>query len=367
VKTQQGNQPLSETAAIGAMVRAGDVAGAKRACEQALLSAPDRASLIHLRGVISLKEGQVTEAINFLERAHRLQPSSFGPLNDLGAALSAAGRYREASAVLSKAVEIRPEAAGTFLLLAAAQLELEAVDDALLSYEKALSINPSSNLAAHMVRAIREGRSGGVRASYVPRLFDEYAERFDRHLDELGYRVPQLTREKLGKYMPNASTASVFDVGCGTGLVGVALNGLVANVDGIDISAKMVEVARRKNVYRNVQVGDLTNLPDNRNAFDGPYDVITAADVFIYVGRLEQVFPALRMRLRKGGLLIFSTESADLGEVAVRASGRFAHNNLYIENIAAQNGLEMVDTSSITVRAEAGVPIGGFLYVLRAS
>ncbi len=51
----------------------------------------------------------------------------------------------------------------------------------------------------------------------------------------------------------------VLDVGCGTGIVGVALAelGYVA-IDGVDISPEMLDQARAKDAYRDLMVGDLT-------------------------------------------------------------------------------------------------------------
>ena len=51
----------------------------------------------------------------------------------------------------------------------------------------------------------------------------------------------------------------VLDVGCGTGVVGVALrrNG-VGEIDGVDISPEMLAEAARKDVYRELIVADLT-------------------------------------------------------------------------------------------------------------
>ena len=62
-----------------------------------------------------------------------------------------------------------------------------------------------------------------------------------------------------------AAGGSVLDVGCGTGVVGVALADLgEATIDGVDISAEMLDVARTKRsaydkpAYRDLLVADLT-------------------------------------------------------------------------------------------------------------
>lgn len=66
-----------------------------------------------------------------------------------------------------------------------------------------------------------------------------------------------------------AGDEPVLDVGCGTGLVGVALRSLgVGTIDGLDLSPEMLEEARTKvdadgsPVYRDLVVGDLTATLD---------------------------------------------------------------------------------------------------------
>lgn len=66
---------------------------------------------------------------------------------------------------------------------------------------------------------------------------------------------------------------AILDVGCGTGIVGVALRDQgERTIDGIDISPEMIDVARAKRsvfdepVYRDLHVADLTeplDLPDD--------------------------------------------------------------------------------------------------------
>lgn len=62
---------------------------------------------------------------------------------------------------------------------------------------------------------------------------------------------------------------AILDVGCGTGIVGVALSDVGEKlIDGIDISPEMIDVARSKRnvfdepVYRHLHVADLTKPLD---------------------------------------------------------------------------------------------------------
>ncbi len=94
--------------------------------------------------------------------------------------------------------------------------------------------------------------------SYVRTLFDQYAPRFDRALEDLGYRAPALLREAVAAARPRFG--AMFDLGCGTGLAGVAFRPHVDRLVGVDLSSKMVEEARRKGVYDALEVGDIAHF-----------------------------------------------------------------------------------------------------------
>lgn len=90
-------------------------------------------------------------------------------------------------------------------------------------------------------------------------IYDDWSETYDDHLlDEFGYLSPGVAADALAAAVGERDI-EIVDYGCGTGLVGEALRqrGFDA-VDGIDVSAGMLERARAKGVYRNLVRGDLT-------------------------------------------------------------------------------------------------------------
>ena len=93
------------------------------------------------------------------------------------------------------------------------------------------------------------------------------------------------------------------------------------------------------------------------------YDVITAADVFIYVGDLSAAIPDAYKVLRPGGMLLFSCERADDGEadLVLRATQRYAHNERSVLELCRLAGFSQVAIESIDVRTEAGKPVAGFI------
>ncbi|MCM1225779.1 MAG: methyltransferase domain-containing protein, partial [Lachnospiraceae bacterium] len=95
----------------------------------------------------------------------------------------------------------------------------------------------------------------------------------------------------------------LLDAGCGTG----AMLGMFRkdypdkNYTGIDLSEKMIEVARAKHMERiRFVAGDCENLPFS----DGSFDVVTCSMSFHHYPDPEQFFRSLKRVLRPGGRLI---------------------------------------------------------------
>lgn len=105
------------------------------------------------------------------------------------------------------------------------------------------------------------------------RLYAKWAESYDEDfLAPMGYVYHE---HVVSAFIDAGGSAggAVLDVGCGTGIVGVALGDVGESVvDGVDISPEMIEVARTKETvfgqpaYRNFYVADLTlplEIPDD--------------------------------------------------------------------------------------------------------
>lgn len=90
-------------------------------------------------------------------------------------------------------------------------------------------------------------------------IYDDWSDNYDDHLiDEFGYISPEIAAQALSDAI-DAPDVAIVDYGCGTGLVGQALNQQgFTTVDGIDISQGMLDQARQKQVYRSLIRGDLT-------------------------------------------------------------------------------------------------------------
>ncbi len=93
--------------------------------------------------------------------------------------------------------------------------------------------------------------------------YNTFAATYDEDFaEELGYYYPN----KIVDIYRNECTSvniPILDVGCGTGLVAEALKLPQEQIDGVDISTEMMEVADKKQLYRALYKVDLTKSLDS--------------------------------------------------------------------------------------------------------
>lgn len=125
--------------------------------------------------------------------------------------------------------------------------------------------------------------SDALPSAFVETLFDHYAESFDESLvDRLGYRLPGLLDRAIRTARPGRFPLAL-DLGCGTGLMGQRLRPIADRLEGYDISTGMLKQARAKGIYDFLGKADLRDF-----SYAGPKaELVTVADVFIYVGALD--------------------------------------------------------------------------------
>ncbi len=95
------------------------------------------------------------------------------------------------------------------------------------------------------------------------RLYRDWAKTYDQDFAaDMDYVYPTVVAQVFADFS-TGKAAPVLDVGAGTGLVGAALGRLGTwAIDGLDISAEMLEVAAAKGSYRSLYQGDLTGKLD---------------------------------------------------------------------------------------------------------
>ncbi|MDB2434936.1 class I SAM-dependent methyltransferase, partial [Luminiphilus sp.] len=122
-------------------------------------------------------------------------------------------------------------------------------------------------------------------------------------LDEWGYTSPQTAVKLLASAM-QLGGVHVLDAGCGTGLVGLALNEAgIVHLSGIDYSPGMLAEARQKGVYQALDCMDM-NQPLTIAA--DVYDAVTCIGTFTSTHVAPEALSELIRVTRSGGTVVFT-------------------------------------------------------------
>jgi predicted TPR repeat methyltransferase len=313
--------------------------------------------------------GRPAEAASAFEESLKLRPGHAATRRNLGIALAQLGRGAQALPMLYRARELAPDDPETHVALARCLREAGSRTAAAESARDALALDPPERLAEEarflMADAGQAALPPQAPAGYVRSLFDAYAPTFDRHLrDELGYRTPEALAAALAEAgrAPDGS-ADILDLGCGTGLSGLALAPFARAIVGVDLSPRMLERAAATGAYARLIEGGLPACLAAEP--DASFDIAAAADVMIYLGEVAPVFAALARLLRPGGLAALSFEHAAAGAIEISDHLRYRHAPEAVRAAAAAHGLATVLQQDSTLRLERNVPVTGFLMVLR--
>lgn len=107
------------------------------------------------------------------------------------------------------------------------------------------------------------------------------------------------------KLLGNVKGKKILDLGCGTGIYSKLLTKKGAKIKGIDISNKMIEIARKENSNVEFIVGGIEKLPYKNNEFD----IVLSALVLEHVKNWSKILREVNRVLKKGGLFVFSIEN----------------------------------------------------------
>jgi len=140
-------------------------------------------------------------------------------------------------------------------------------------------------------------------------VYDGWVSTYDTDVLLWGYEVPGRLASVIAA--TGATNGDVLDAGCGTGLVGLALDAVgVASVIGADFSPESIEAARQRDVYRELHVIDLSQpLPFTSQRFLA----VVCGGVFSYLTDPEVVLREFLRIVRHGGPIVF-TQRVNLWE-----------------------------------------------------
>ncbi len=341
-----------------ALAALGQPGPALAAYDQALRLQPALVPALFQRAVQLNLLGQPAAALVALEQVMALKTPDAEAWFHHGQTLQTLGRTDEALRSYDRALALEPGVASTWSRRGTLLKDMGRLSDAARSFQQALTLGGDVDFNRYFLASVGGGDVPQVAPrAYVEQLFDSYAAEFDEHLvAQLGYRTPQLLAALLP---PDRHFAEALDLGCGTGLMAPLLQPLCGAIDGVDLSRQMLDKARVGGLYRGLHHGDVA---EHLHSSEATYDLVVAADVFVYVGALESVFAGAVRVLRAGGCFLFSVEEANAGQsLQLRPSARYAHSQGYVAGLAAAHRLAVRHVERHTLRHDQGRAVAGMV------
>jgi predicted TPR repeat methyltransferase len=335
------NLAYRETLAIG-MEKAGDPDAALMVLTDGIALCPASISIRNAAILLCVRRRDYVQAVRLAEQSRSLGIADACTFGLKGHALSSLGQH----------------------------------DEAALAYQEALKLGPEDPYVRHLVASSGAMPSNARRApeAYIRTIFDGYADRFESHLIALGYSIPGAMRAPLlshPKVLAGVQIGPVLDLGCGTGMVALALGDLpVGPFTGVDLSSRMLAHARAKRLYAELREADIiTELSGQSQR----WPLIVAADVLCYFGALEELLALVHQRLEPGGWFMFSVEQLlpdhdglvpGNGNWALQRQGRYAHNEHYVYEAVIAAGFRVLLLHRPVIRQEAGADVPGLLFAV---
>lgn len=170
----------------------------------------------------------------------------------------------------------------------------------------------------------------------------ETAESWAAGMARMDFQEPGLVKTSLEWALQGAILDEpILDAGCGTGLCATLIKGFSRRLEGVDLSANMLDAARETGHYDALHCDELVSFLQTHQG----YGAIVGSGVCVFLGDLRPLFAAVKRALVKGGVFVFTVDLHDgMEEVVVspRHHAMRLHNPKHMLTAAWQSGLELL-------------------------
>ena len=168
------------------------------------------------------------------------------------------------------------------------------------------------------------------------RMYDRWAEVYDQDLSNGKYQQPVRCAKALQE-QESDKNIKLLDVGCGTGLSGLALKDSgFQNIDGCDLSQGMLNKAAELGIYNKLFSCNLNEPPID--AKDGEYDALTAVGVFSFGHIMADAVEELLRVIKTNGIIVIVLNDHFYEEGSLTKKLKVLQNEGKLEIIKQEHG-----------------------------
>ena len=332
-----------------------------------LESLPNSVHAITRKADVYLIKNELEKASKLYDQAIKTNNKFPNAYIGMGKLLQRLKKHDDALSHFKKAIELNPNSIEALINAGVSFQKIDNNEAAAAAFNDVLKIDTENSQAKFLLATVQDtpppAKPDG---DYVKRLFDEFADHFDDSLEKVDYNAPEQLIALAKQILPDSDSPlflNILDIGCGTGLTGMQFKSLSQSLKGIDISPRMLDSARKRGVYDELEENEILNaLVRHQN----DTDIIVSADTFPYFGDLESVFLSVTSALKDNGLFLFTVETHESNDdYLLGKTARYSHSEKYIKDVAKRRGLEVLNCDDTVYRKEAGNDVNGLIVALK--
>ena len=308
----------------------------------------------HNLATLLYRQGRKYEALDHYQEAVIIDPKNMSAVYNLGIIQEDVGEFSEAAGLYfnalvggfeNPALEFRIASVLERLFKSSKEGKKQALD-----FVKGwVKHFPDSVVAQHTLDALTGKKSIGSAEriqAYSQKLYDVFAPEYDNSMQKMNASVIETATQLLNEKRFD----DVLDLACGTGTFGKQLKQNFNSLLGVDISQKMLELAKQTGVYDKLECTSISNYFRNTQE---TFDLIVALEVTGYLDDLSELFQGVKSHLNKDGCFVFSIEyPVDKKDTELSLSGRYLYSQEFVKQTLEQSGLIMTEIKEINLRRE---------------
>ena len=318
----------------------------------------------HNLAIALCKQDRKAEGLEHYRAALLINPRHISTLYNLAMILEEMGDYSEAAGLYFNILTLKSHPDMIDFRIANTLASLSEKDKK--SRKEALDFAqgwvkhfPENQIAIHTLNALKHDRKSDVsNESYVQQLFDAFAATYDETMKRLESQALTQTIHYLD-ILPDKKFKNVLDLACGTGLFANMFHQEFETLTGVDISEKMLAVAREKNRYTMLVHQDVLSF---LKADEKVYDLIIAVELTNYLSDIDSFMAQMTPHLTEKGLCLMTIETAENQDVFLSAQGRYLYRRSYVESLAKKQGLSVLYEHDFDLRKEGQGVAAGTLF-----